>query len=117
MPTRKPLKLLAMATTNSARPYTIEGGKNEDLPSACPVREPATGEGRGDEDGGLGECVEEYLLRDLGHTAADLLQQVVGLVGDQEGIGQDEHQTARESPREVRALSRIDIERARNFPQ
>src|SRR4030088_2416327 len=28
-------------------------GKNEDLPSACPVREPATGEGRGDEDGGL----------------------------------------------------------------
>src|SRR5437667_10495087 len=26
-------------------------GKNEDLPSACPVREPATSEGRGDEDG------------------------------------------------------------------
>src|SRR5438132_4122039 len=78
-------------------------GKNEDLPSACPVREPATGEGRGDEDGGLGECAEEYLLRDLGHSAADLLQQVVGLVGDQEGIGQDEHQTARESPREVGA--------------
>src|SRR6266699_6773295 len=27
MPTRKPLKLLAMATTNSARPYTIEAEK------------------------------------------------------------------------------------------
>src|SRR6202048_1370793 len=50
-------------------------GKNEDLPSACPVRQPATGEGRGDEDGGLGECAEEYLLRDLVHSAADLLQQ------------------------------------------
>src|SRR5438105_75154 len=92
-------------------------GNNEDLPSACSVREPATGERRGDEDGGLQERAEEYLLRDLGHSAADLLQQVVGLVGDQEGIGQDEHQTARESPREVGALSRIDIERARNFPQ
>src|SRR5207302_11311922 len=41
-------------------------GKNEHLPSACPVREPATGKGRGDEDGGLSECAEEYLLRDLG---------------------------------------------------
>jgi hypothetical protein len=40
----------------------------------------------GDEDGGLGECAEEYLLRDLVDSAADLLQQVVGLVGDQEGI-------------------------------
>src|SRR5438105_5956505 len=91
-------------------------GNNEDLPSAYSVREPATGEGRGDEDGGLEERAEEYLLRDLRHSAADLLQQVVGLVGGQEGIRQDEHQAARESPREVRARSRVDIERARNFP-
>src|SRR5437868_10540784 len=91
-------------------------GKNEDLPSAYSVREPATGERRGDEDGGLEERAEAYLLRDLGLSAADLLQQVIRLVGDQEGIGQDEHQPARERPREVGALSRIDIEGARNFP-
>jgi hypothetical protein len=106
-----------MATTNSATPYTIEAEKDEDLPSARPIRKPPTNEGGGDEDGGLGECAEEYLLRDLSHGAADLLEQVVSLVGNEECICEDEHEAARESPREVGAFSRIDIERARNFPR
>ena len=92
-------------------------GEDEDLPSARPVRESAADEGRGDDDDGLGECAEEYLLRYLGLGAADLLQQVVGLVGDQEGIGQDEHEAAGESPGEVGVLPRIDVERAGEFPQ
>ena len=115
MPIRKPLKLLAMATTNSARPYTIEAEKTKIF--LRPVRQSATDERRGNEHGGLNECAEEDLLRYFVRGTADLLDQIVRLVHDQEGIGQDEHQTAGESPREIGALSRIDIERARNFPQ
>ena len=44
MPTRKPLKLLARAITNIARPYTIARGEDEDLPPARPVGQPATDE-------------------------------------------------------------------------
>ena len=66
---------------------------------------------------GLDEGAEEDLLRHLGLGAADLVQQVVGLVGDQEGVGQNEHEAAGESPGEVRVLSRIDVECAGEFPQ
>jgi hypothetical protein len=90
---------------------------HEDLPSARPVRQLATDEGSGDDDNGLGECAKEYLLRYIACGAADLVQQVVGLVGDQEGVGQNEHEAAGESPGEVGALPRIDVERAGKFPQ
>ncbi len=92
-------------------------GEDEDLPAASPIRELAADQRRGDEDAGLGQCAEKYLLRYLGLSAADLLEQVVGLVGDQEGIGQDEHQAASESPGEVWALPRIDVESAGELPQ
>src|SRR5207237_6350901 len=92
-------------------------GDDEDVPAASPIRELAADQRRGDEDAGLGQCAEKYLLRYLGLSAADLLEQVVGLVGDQEGIGQDEHQAAGESPGEVWALPRIDVESAGELPQ
>ena len=50
-------------------------------------------------------------------AAADLLEQEVGLVGGQEGVGQDEHEAADEGPREVRALARVDVERAEELAQ
>ena len=117
MPTRNPLKSLAMAITNSARPYTTDAAKtkifrrpvrSESLP---PTREAAT------TDDGLDERAEEDLLRHVGLGAADLVQQVVGLVRDQEGVGQNEQETTDERPGEVRALPRIDVERAGEFPQ
>ena len=117
MPTRKPLKSLAMAMTNIASPYTIDAVSDEDLPSAGPVGEPATDEGGGDDDDGLGEGAEEDLVRHVGLGAADLVQQVVGLVGGQERVGQDEHEAAGEGPGEVRALARVDVERAGELPQ
>ena len=117
MPTRKPLKSLAMAITNIARPYTIDAVQDEDLPSARPVGEPATDEGCGDDDGGLDEGAEEDLLRHVGLGAADLVQQVVGLVGHQEGVRQHEQEAAGERPGEVRVLPRIDVERAGELPQ
>ena len=49
MPTRKPLKLLAMAITNNARPYTIDAIKDEDLPPARPIGSLSADERGGDE--------------------------------------------------------------------
>jgi hypothetical protein len=71
----------------------------------------------GDHDGGLGEGAQEYLLRYLGLGAADLFQQIVGLVGSQKGVGQNEHEAAGEGPGEVRVLPRIDIKCPGEFPQ
>jgi hypothetical protein len=53
-------------------------GEHEDFPSARSVGEFATDDGGCDDDDGLGECAEEYLLRYIGLGAADLVQQVVG---------------------------------------
>ena len=117
MPTRKPLKSAGDGDHEHRQAVHDRRGEDEDLPSARPVGEPAADEGRGDEDGGLDECAEEDLLRHLGLGAADLVQQVVGLVGGQEGVGQNEHEAAGESPGEVRALPRIDVERAGELPQ
>jgi hypothetical protein len=71
-------------------------GQDEDLPPARPVRKFPADEGSGDDDGGLGECAQEYLLRHIGLGGADLVQQVVGLVSDQEGVGQNEREAAGE---------------------
>jgi hypothetical protein len=101
--------LLATAITNIAAPYDRRG-EHEDFPPARSVRKFAADEGSGDDDDGLNECAQEYLLRYLGLGAADLFQQVVGLVGSQEGVGQNEHEAADESPGEVWVPSRIDIE-------
>ena len=83
MPTRKPLKLLAMAITNNARPYTTNAVRTKIF--RRPIRSerfPAE-KGSGDDDGGLDQRAQEYLLRHLGLGGADLVQQVVGLVGRQ----------------------------------
>lgn len=92
-------------------------GEDEDLPSARPVRQPAADEGTGDNDDGLDKRAEEYLLRHVGLGAADLVQQVIGLVSEQESVGQDEHEATGEGPGEVSALPRIDVERARELPK
>ena len=73
--------------------------------------------GRRDDDDGLGECAEEDLVRHVGLGAADLVQQVVRLVGHQECVGQDEHEAADERPGEVRVGSRVDVERAGELAQ
>ena len=54
---------------------------------------------------GLDERAEEDLLRHIRLGAADLLQQVVGLEGGQEGVGQDQQEAAGEGPGEVGVLS------------
>ena len=111
MPTRNPLKLLAIATANIARPYTIDAMKTKIF--LRPVRSeslPAMSDG-------LGECAEEYLLRHVGHSGADFGQQEVGLVGGQEGVRQNEHEATGEGPSEVGACPRFDVEGAGEFPQ
>jgi hypothetical protein len=65
----------------------------------------------------LDECAEEDLPRHIGLGAADLVQQVVGLVGRQEGVGQNEHEAAGEGPGEVWALPRVDVEGAGELSQ
>lgn len=115
MPTRKPLNVLATAMVNIARPYTIDEAQtkifrrpvgSESLPL---MREAA------DQEGGLGEGAEEDLSWHIALGAADLVQQVVGLVGGRKGVGQDEQGAAGERPGEVRALPRADVERAGEF--
>ena len=113
MPTRKPLKLLATATQQ--RPAIHEWTVPATLRQ--PVVDLPADEGSDDDDGGLGKRAQEYLLRHIGLGGADLVQQVVGLVGNQERVSQDEHESARESPGKVGALPRIDIKRADEFPQ
>jgi len=54
-------------------------------------------------------------LRHMGFGAADLVQQVVGLVGGQERVGKNEEEAAGEGPGEVRAFPGVDIERAGEF--
>src|SRR5712691_5358933 len=73
--------------------------------------------GSGDDDGRLGKRAQGYLLRHVGLGGADLVQQVVGLVGNKERISQNEHEAAGESPGEVWALPRVDVKRAGEFPQ
>ena len=51
-------------------------GQHENLPPPRPVREPPAGQRSRDEDGGLDECAEEYLLRHIGLGGAELVQQV-----------------------------------------
>src|SRR6185437_10397450 len=114
MPTRKPLKLLATAITNIAAPYTIDAVSTK-IFLARSVGKFAADEGSGDNDGGLDEGAKEYLLRYLGFAAADLFQQVVGLIGSQEGVGQNEREAADKCPGEVGILSRIDIKCAGEF--
>jgi hypothetical protein len=65
-------------------------GEDVDLPSARPVGEFATDEGSDDDENGPDECAEEYLVRHIGLGAADLVQQVVGLVRGEEGVRQHE---------------------------
>jgi DNA-binding CsgD family transcriptional regulator len=76
-----------------------------------------TDEGSGDDDGGLDERAEEDLLRHIGFGAADLVQQVVRLEGNQECVGQNQQKSAGESPGEVWALPRVDVERPGEFSQ
>ena len=117
MPTRKPSKSVAAAITNSAKPYTIDAARTKTF--RRPVRSdsrPPTREASDDEDG-LGERAEEDLLRDVVLGAAELVQQVVGLVGDEEGVGQDEQEAAGEGPGEVGALAGVDVEGGRELPQ
>jgi hypothetical protein len=104
-----------MAMTNMARPYTIDAlrtkifrrpVRSESLP---PIRD-------ADDDDGLGEGTEEDLLRYPGLGDADLVQQVVGQVRGQEGVGQHQHEAAGEGPGEVRAPARVHLERAGEFP-
>src|SRR5260370_25825221 len=98
-----------MATTNSARPYTIDAEKPKIFlrPVRSESRPPMRAAAMRTADWA---SVPRNICCGTSATVLPIfLQQVVGLVGDQEGIGQDEHQTARESPREVGALSRIDI--------
>src|SRR5207302_601973 len=49
------------------------GGEDEDLPPTRPVGELATDQGSGDNDDGLGERAEEYLLRHIGPGASELV--------------------------------------------
>ena len=42
--------------------------------------------------------------------AAEAMEQVVGLVGDEEGVGHDHHEPARERPREVGVAAGVDVE-------
>ena len=56
-------------------------------------------------------------MRHLVLGAADLVQQVVGLVCGEEGVGQHEEKAAHESPGEVWTLPGVDIERAGEFSQ
>ena len=74
-------------------------------------------QGRDDDHGGLREGADEDLPRHIGLRSADLLEQEIGLVGGQEGIGQDKHEAADEGPREVRALARVDVEHAEELAQ
>jgi len=53
---------------------------------------------------------EEDPVRHLRLGAADLLQQVVGLVDGEEGVRQDEQDAACEGPGKVGARTRIQIE-------
>ena len=82
-----------------------------------PVREPAAEQGGDDDHARHGQGAEEELPRDVVLGAAELLQQVVGLVGGQERVGQDEQEPAGERPREVGVPPRVDVERAGELPQ
>jgi hypothetical protein len=61
--------------------------EHEDFPPARPVGKLAADEGSGDNDDGLDQRAQEYLLRYLGLGAADLFQQVVSLISSQESVG------------------------------
>src|SRR4051812_45092283 len=56
-------------------------------------------------------------MRYIGLGAADLLQQVVRLIGDQERVGENEQKSAAESPREVWVLPRVDVKGACELAQ
>ena len=92
-------------------------GEDEDLPAAGPVGQPAPEQGGRDDDGGLDEGAEEHLLRHVVLGGADLVQQVVRLVGRQERVGQHEQEAAGERPGEVRGLARVDVEGAGELAQ
>ena len=106
-----------MAIPNIARPYTVAAVRTKISLSAGPVGESAADQGRGDEDDGLDEGAEKYLLWHISFGAADLVQQVVGLIGGQKGIGQHEHESTGESPPEVRVPPGVDVEGAGELPQ
>ncbi len=97
-------------------PYTTDAVSTKILRPAGPVGKLATDQRRDNDRDGLHEGPEKYLVGHIGLGAADLLQQVVGLVGGQEGVGQDEHEAADERPREIGTRARVDVERARELP-
>src|SRR5664279_4970192 len=63
MPTRKPLKVLAIAMTNIASPYTIDAVRTKIFRRPVRSESRPTDEGRGDDDSRPGERAEEDLLR------------------------------------------------------
>jgi hypothetical protein len=81
---------LAMATTNRARPYVIDAVRTKIFHRSARSESLPTDKGSGDDENGLEECAEEYLVRHIGLGAADLVQQVVGLVRGEEGVPQHE---------------------------
>jgi hypothetical protein len=65
----------------------------------------------------LAALAEEHLPRYVVLGAADLIQQVVRLVGRLECVRHDEQEAAGERPSEVRAPTWVDVEAAGELPQ
>ncbi len=91
--------------------------RHEGLAAAGAVREPTADHGSNHHDDRLGEGAQEDLLRDLVLGAPQVIEEVVRLVGDQERVGQDEHEAAGEGPREVGVPARRDVVGAQELPQ
>lgn len=60
---------------------------------------------------------EEDLSRYVVFGGAELVEQVIRLVRDQECVCQHEHEAAGERPREVGVVPRVDVERAGELAQ
>ncbi len=91
-------------------------GHHEGLASTRAVGEPSPDQ-RGDDDAdGLDQRAEIDLPRHLRLGGSQPLQQVVGLVGGEEGVAHQQQETGQESPGEVRAAARVDIEGGGELP-
>src|SRR4051795_5745079 len=116
MPTRKPLTSVAAASTKSARPYTIDADRTKTFrrPVRSDSRPPASEARTTRADW---TSAPRKICCGTSASAAELVQQVVGLVRRQEGVRQDQQEATGEGPREVRALPGVDVEGGRELAE